>query len=110
MTFPFGPLVTLVKRVKTGTDSYGDPVYTDDTSVVVRGAFDPHASTEANDQAITQPVVYLPPDTDVSWLDAVVVNGQTYEVDGSPNNWIHPMTGWHAGVEVRLKSALRPPA
>jgi hypothetical protein len=47
--------------------------------------------------------VYLPAGTVVGAIDAVQVAGQTYEVDGSPNDWQHPLTGWRPGVEVRLK-------
>lgn len=109
MYTPFGQAIVLVKRVKTGTDEFGDAVYTDTTTTVL-GGFSPGGSVEANDQTVTQPTVYLPAGTDVAWLDAVQVGATTYEVDGSPNEWIHPLTGWHAGIAVQLKTAYRPPA
>lgn len=105
MTFPFGQTVSLVKRVKSGTDSFGNDVYTM-TSTDVLGAYAPGGSTEqvqGQDVVVTQPTVYLPAGTDVSSVDAIDVAGQRFEVDGLPNNWQNPFTGWRPGVEVKLR-------
>jgi hypothetical protein len=105
VTFPFGQTVTLVKRVKSGTDAFGNDVFST-TSVDVLGAFTPGGSSEqvqGQDVVITQPTVYLPAGTDVSAVDAIDVAGDRYEVDGSPNDWRNPFTGWRPGVEVKLK-------
>lgn len=106
VTFPFGVNVTVVSRAVSGTDSLGNDVFTL-TKTVVLGAFAPGGSTElvqGQDIVITQPVAYLPPGTVVGPSDAVQVAGTTYEVDGSPNAWLSPFTGWQPGVEVRLKA------
>lgn len=105
MTFPFGRSVSLVRRSKSGTDAYGNDAFTT-TSTVVRGAFAPGGSTEqvqGQNVLITQPTLYLPAGTDVSSVDAVDIDGDRFEVDGSPNDWTSPFTGWSPGVEVRLK-------
>ncbi|MGZ6806389.1 MAG: hypothetical protein ACXVGG_07115 [Mycobacteriaceae bacterium] len=105
MTFPFGQTVTLVKRVKSGQDAFGNDVYST-TTVAVSGAFAPGGSSEqlqGQDVVITQPTVYLPAGTDVSAVDAIDVAGQRFEVDGSPNDWQNPFTGWRPGVEVKLR-------
>lgn len=107
MTYPFGSAMTLVKRVASGVNAYGDTAYTV-TRTPVRGVFNNGVSIEADNQTVAQPAVYLPADTDVSWLDAIEIDGTSYEVDGAPSHWQSPFTGWRAGVEVRLKTALRP--
>lgn len=105
MNFPFGETVSLVTRVKSGTDAYGNDIWTE-TATDVPGAFVPGGSTEqlqGQDVVTTQPTVLLPPDTSVTAVDAVDVAGQRFEVDGMPNVWTSPLTGRQFGVEVRLK-------
>jgi len=105
VTFPFAQTVTVVKRVKSGTDSFGNDVFTT-TQVDVPGAFNPGTSAElvqGQDLLTVQPSVYLPPGTDVAAIDAVQVGGLLYEVDGSPNAWTNPYTGWNPGTEVKLR-------
>lgn len=106
MTFPFGQTVTLITRTVSGQDSYGNDVYTE-TTTDVTGAFDPGTSAEAvqgQDLLTVQPTVYLPADVDVpSAVDAVEIAGQRYEVDGSPNVYQSPFTGWRPGTVVRLR-------
>lgn len=105
MTFPFAQTVTLVKRVKSGTDGLGNDVFTT-TTTDVPGAFNPGTSAElvqGQDVVTTQPTVYLPAGTDVVATDAVQVAGEQFEVDGSPNVWTNPFTGWAPGVEVKLR-------
>lgn len=105
MTFPFGVTVTLITRAVTGQDNYGNDIYGETTSTVV-GAFAPAGSSElvqGQDTVIDRPTVYLPSGTDVSAVDAVQINGDRYQVVGTPNDWSSPFTGWAAGVEVRLE-------
>jgi hypothetical protein len=105
VTFPFGVPITLLTRTKGAPDALGNDTWTT-TSTTVRGAFNPGSSSEAvqgQDLLTVQPSVYLPAGTVVGAVDAVQVDGQTYEVDGSPNDWVNPFTGWNPGIEVRLK-------
>lgn len=105
MIFTFGEPITLVKRTKGAPDAFGNDTWTT-TETTVKGACNPGASVElvqGQDLLTVQPSVYLPADVDVSAVDAVTVAGLTYEVDGSPNLWVNPYTGWRAGLEVKLR-------
>lgn len=105
MTFPFGEQITLVHRTKGTPDAYGNDTWTT-TTTTVTGAFNPGSSVESvqgQDLLTVQPAVYLPAGTPLAAIDAVQIRGLTYEVDGSPNTWVNPFTGWQPGVEVRLK-------
>jgi hypothetical protein len=105
VTFPFGTPITLVKRAKAAPDALGNDTWTT-TDVVTSGAFNPGSSAElvqGQDLLTQQPTVYLPPDVDLTAVDAVVVYGEQFEVDGAPKRWVNPFTGWNPGVEVKLK-------
>lgn len=100
--------VSWVARTLTGIkDSYGNDVYTD-TPVSTQGVFAPGGSTETTqggDTVVTQPTVYLP-DMAVTPVDRIVVNGETFEVDGQPRNWpANAFTGWRPDypLEVPLR-------
>lgn len=105
---PFTQEVTLVRRTKgTVTDAFGNDTWAE-VAVTVPGIFVPGGSTEqiqGQDLLVTQPTVYLPAGTDVGYLDAVIVAGDRYDVDGSPNAYVNPFTGWAPGIEVRLRRA-----
>jgi hypothetical protein len=105
VTFPFGQYVELVTRTKGPPDALGNDTWTAITTTA-RGAFAPAGSVEqvqGQDTVTTQPKVYLPPDTKLTAVDAVTVDGVTYEVDGVPELWVNPFTGHRFGIEVRLK-------
>lgn len=107
MIVPFTTAVVLHRRTLAGKDAFGDPTYTD-VPTTVYGAFYAGQSSGDNTGVDEQPVIYLQPGTDVTFLDSVTVNGQLYEVDGNPVDWAHPFTGWRAGVEVHLRAIERP--
>lgn len=100
--------VTLNKRVKSGTDSYGNDVFTS-VPATVAGVFAPGGSSEqvqGQDLLTTQPTVYLLTGTNVAAIDSVTVGGLDYEVDGDARSWpSNPFSGWQPdySVEVRLK-------
>lgn len=105
MTVPFTIPISLIGRAATAEDTYGDDVLSDAPPVVVAGVFYPGTSgenTEGQDQVITQPTVYLP-DVDLTAVDAVIVNGVTYEVDGDPLNWpANPFTAWRSPLPLQV--------
>jgi hypothetical protein len=105
--FPFGEPVTPVVRVKRASpDELGNDVFDDVPGAAVRGAFDPGGSVEqvqGQSLVISQPSVYLPAGTDLSAVDALLIRGDTFEVDGRPSDWVNPFTGWHPGVHVKLR-------
>lgn len=105
--FGFTTPVTLVHRTVGTPDVMGNDTWTETTSDA-KGVFAPGASVEqvqGQDALVVQPIVYLPAGTDLTYLDAVVIDGDRYEVDGSPNAYRHPFTGWMPGIEVRLRRA-----
>lgn len=107
MTTAFGGDVTVHRRVLAGSDIYGNDRYTDVDADVDAIAFAPGGSTEVTqgrDTITVQPTLYLPADAVIDGLSAVTVDGVRYDVDGRPNRWQSPFTGWAPGVEVRLKA------
>jgi hypothetical protein len=106
VTLTFPTPILLLTRTLAPRDADGNDTYTT-VQTVTQGAFDPGGSTElvqGQDLVITQPTVLLPPGTAVGPLDAVSVAGVTYEVDGSPNAYTSPFTGWQPGVVVKLRA------
>lgn len=108
MTVLFPVPVTLVTRAVTGQDGDGNDVRAE-TTVVTAGVFAPGGSVEradGGDQVVTQPTVSLPTGSVLDAVDAILVNGVRYQVDGDPARWpANPFTGWTPdySVEVRLR-------
>lgn len=107
-TFAFGEGVTLITRTLTGRDDLGNDVYTQTEVTLPRCGFDPGHSVEdvqGRDMVTVQPRLLLPAGASIpAPIDAVLVNGVTYEVDGTPNLVRNPFTGWTAGTVVNLKA------
>jgi hypothetical protein len=107
--FPFGETVVLHTRTASAQrDPYNKVLYSVSDTSVPGCAFDPGSSIESvqgRDLLVTQPTVYLPAGTSVRSVDAVTVRGVTYEVDGSPDGYTHPYTGWQTPVVVKLRAA-----
>jgi hypothetical protein len=107
VTYEFAVPVTLVRRTVTGRDISGNDVYTE-TSVSTTGVFAPGRSVEQTDggeTVIYQPTIFgIPEDVDVTAIDAVIVNGDEYEIDGAPQEGLlSPFTGWEPGQILTLK-------
>lgn len=111
MLFPHGETVTRL-RAAIVTDPYSDEESAEDwaspTSLDIEGcAFNPGQSSEPLQQArnavITRPEVYAPPGADILSGDRLVVRGDTYEVQGRPQDWRSPFTGWEPGLVVPLE-------
>lgn len=101
---PYGQTVTLVHRVPSGTDEYGNDTYTDVTEDIALCSVQPASSTEViqfTDAVTTGITVFLPYGTDISYLDAIIVAGIQYEVQGDPSQWVSPFSGHAAPVQVR---------
>lgn len=109
--FPYGDTVTRL-RPTAAIDPYSgeatDADWTDPDVLDVPGcAFDPGGSSEPAEvgrgSVTTSPTLYAPTEADIRASDRVVVRGRTWQVDGDPALWMHPMTGWAAGLVVNLK-------
>lgn len=108
----FGEPITVTTRAKQVDadgnpvlDEFNNPVYLT-TSVTVSGAFAPaigYETTNSQDQVVTQPTAYLPAGMVVTSLSKLTIRGQDYEVDGDPQDWRSPFTGWAPGIVVPLK-------
>lgn len=106
MTLPLlGTPITIVTRTRSGVDAFGNDVFTTSTATVA-GVFAPAGSVDnvqGEDVIVTQPRVFLPAGTTVTGIDAVEVDGVTYEVDGDPNVWVNPFTGVAPGIQLALR-------
>jgi hypothetical protein len=51
-------------------------------------------------------MVYLPTGTVVTDLDAVLINGVKYEVQGNPFNFTSPFSGHQSPVQIRVTSVI----
>lgn len=105
MDFPYGDPITVITRTKSGVDEFGNDVFTE-AAAVVTGAFAPAVSgesTDGRDTVVSQPQALLPYGTAVSPNSVLVIGGLRYEVDGTPNDWRNPFTGWQAGLAVPLR-------
>lgn len=110
--FAHGETVTRL-RAGTVSDPYSGettPDWSIATSLSIDGCgFDPGGTGERLDLArnviTTQPKVYAPTGSDVLASDRLVVRGVTYEVDGRPEDWRSPFTGWQPGLVIPLKAS-----
>jgi hypothetical protein len=105
VTWAYAQTVTLISRTVTGQDAYGNDVYIE-TSTTVDGAYSPGGSTElvqGQDLLTVQPTVYLPSNVAPQSVDAVLIDGLRFDVDGDTDVWRSPFTGWSPGNVIRLK-------
>lgn len=104
MPFPYGQTVTIRRRTVSGTDEFNNDVYTSVSEDVPLCVVQPGSSGEQiqfSDQLSAGIVVYFPSGTDLSHIDAIVVDGAEYEVDGRPDEWTSPFSGHVGPVQVR---------
>jgi hypothetical protein len=99
-----GLTVTIVNRTPTGTqDAYGNDQYSE-VQVDVPGCSVQPANSRENlsfgDQLTSSIVVFVPFGTDISYIDAVIWDGDEYEVNGVPDTWTSPFTGNVAPIRI----------
>lgn len=111
MYFAHGETVTRLRGVPV-TDPYSNTTtgldWTSPSSLAIPGCgFNPGLSTEplqdARNAVLTRPEVYAPPGADILAGDRLAVRGLTYEVQGRPQDWVSPFTGWNPGLVVPLE-------
>jgi hypothetical protein len=101
--FPDGSTVTIVRRTVTGTDDWGNDVYGTVNADVGPCSVQPASSREDlnfADQITKSIVVFVPYGTDVSFIDAVIVAGVQYEVNGQPDIWKSPFSGNTSPIRI----------
>lgn len=122
MTFPipYGGITITVERPTY--DRFNDPTYTEHH--IIRGCLEyPSGSEEVSGQNVgitTTRSLIVPAHSDVLATDRVVLHeansptppaqdsplrhANTYQVKGTPKDWVHPMTGWSPGMSVILEN------
>jgi hypothetical protein len=102
----------LLARSQTGPEDEGGTPTWETVAVPVRCNVQPRSGIElltAASAGITTWVGFFPPDTVVDTADALVLdNGWSFELEGPPRPWPHPLTTevWYS--EVDLKRIDRP--
>ena len=111
MTYPFGETVVQIPRRKSGRNGLNNDVYVDGAPITYQNiAVWPRDgnSTSANEdtygaeRVIIGLGISLPPGSQVSAEDRFQVRGETYEVDGDPQEYRSPFTGWNPGLPLSL--------
>lgn len=102
--FPYAQTITVLRRVLAEPDQYGNDTYTDAAVQVSGCVVQPAGSneqTQFTDQISTDITVFMPYGTDVSPLDALVINGVKYEIQGIPQQWRSPFSGHTSPIQLR---------
>lgn len=99
--------VTRLRRVQSGSDPYGNPTYTDTSTVLPSARFAPRdvipSPEPGREPVVTEPTLYWKgvwPDVVAS--DRLTVRGVTYEVQSMPADWRGSTVG---GLVVKLRDA-----
>lgn len=113
-TFPFAKTATLIKRVRSALNVDGNDTYVDHFSPLKNVVTWPSTSSlvgqglriemRTGDQAtaVASLNAVVPPGTDITALDAMILDGITWEVEGDPSIYQSPWTGNDPGIVVRL--------
>lgn len=109
--FAHGETVTRLRATTTSNPYSGDSDrldWTDPDTLDIPGCgVNPGGSNEPTQDArhavITQPEVYAPAGADVLAGDRLLVRSRTFDVDGDPQDWRSPFTGWQPGLVIKLK-------
>jgi|SRR5580765_4588690 len=100
---PHGQYVTLRHRVVAGQDEYNNDTYAFTEVQVGPCSVQQTSSREAIDftEQVTKSVlVFMPYGTNVSFLDAMIIDDVEYEIIGQPDSWVSPFSGHTAPVRV----------
>ena len=96
--------VTRLRRTQSGTDSYGDPIYTETSTAIAPALFAPGGPQEplepGREPVVMAPTLYWPNEwPDVIASDRLTVRGVTFEIVGQPQDWRGTRVG---GLTVSL--------
>lgn len=97
---------TITPRVPAGDDKYNNETLEDLTPVVTTCWLHQTQRSEITTDAYTEIEtwqVYLPPDTSLTSLDQITVQGAIFEVQGPPHRWTHPRTQAIEYVEATMR-------
>ena len=104
--FPFGVSVQVLSTVR---DRHGDSV--EAVAGTIDGCgFAPESSIEDTDQraqTVNTASLYVPPTAvAVTGQSVLRIDGKRWRVDGDPEWWRHPWTGWTPGGVLRIRRVL----
>jgi Phage head-tail joining protein len=103
--FPYSQTITLIQRTLTGVqDEYGNDTYDETQIEVDYCVVQPSSSAEVvqwTEQVSTDIAIFVPYGTVVTELDAFLINGITYEVQGVPQDWRSPFSGNVSPTQIR---------
>lgn len=97
---------TLRRRAQTGPDDvFGDPTIVETTDAVRCAIFGGSAGEITDGRQIESQdlTLFLPPDADVEAVDAITVDGRTYELDGTPWRAWNPRLRRYTHYQARLR-------
>lgn len=100
---PNGQYVTLRHRVVAGQDEQGNDTLSFTEVQVGPCSIQQSTSGEQttfSDQVTTSVMVFMPSGTDVGYLDAMIIDGDEYEITGDPEKWKSPFSGHTSPVRV----------
>ena len=105
----FGDTAQHSRRVITGTNAHGQPIYAwvDRPPITGVSLQNPNSVITKVGQAlvvITEIVLYVDPEIDVQDADRITVRGKTYTVQGLSIPEINTFTGRKAMMPVKLKA------
>lgn len=109
MTIPVGTgeTVILITRTVVGQDGDGNDLYGEVQTPLDGCWFDPGGSSEliqGQETVIRRPQVGLPEGSVLpSPVDAVIARGIRYPIDGQPQAFHNPFTGWEPGIVIQLE-------
>lgn len=108
--FPTPHKVQRIRRTRTGENAVGQPVYAESTDVIpVYGwyGWQPTGAAERNTAQLAGRIIdhlwLLSPTDDFRSGDAVLIDGDVYEVDGEGANYNNGPFGFAPGVTVSLR-------
>lgn len=104
--YPFGETVTLLATSVSGADALGNDILTTTPTVYTNVPVWPIGDSEdtaGRDQVVATHAALLPSGSPVKAQDRIQWQGNTFEIDGEPNEHTNPITGSSAGVLVTIK-------
>jgi hypothetical protein len=101
---PYSQTIILVRRELSGQDEYSNDVYTDTEHSLDYCVVQPSSSSEVTqwtEQVSTDITVFVPYGTVVTALDALLIDGIKYEIQGDPQSWRSPFSGNTSPMQIR---------
>lgn len=101
--------ITRIRRTQSGTDAYGDPVWTEEGRALRDAFVAPRTSSDVEgvgrDGVVVGLTLFGPVDLDVTAHDVIDVGGDRYRILGDVARWESPFSTWRPGSSVALERA-----